>query len=134
MLVLVIRLMLPPRGISETPDDRGRHQGADDDDHLDAGVDGHGDRRSAARDSKRGGVVLVIIIMTILIMTEASANAMAARWRETTALVRLLSHCVTDASKESRHQHPHEQSHPRRHDGPHDYHGQHDKAHHCQRL
>ena len=52
----------PPRGISEAPDDRGRHQGDDDDDHLDAGVDLHGDRRSAARDNKRGDVVLVIII------------------------------------------------------------------------
>ena len=46
-----------PRGIFEAPNDRGRHQGDDDDDHLDAGVDGYGDRRSAARDSKRGDVV-----------------------------------------------------------------------------
>ena len=80
----------PPRGISEALDDRGRHEGDEDDDHLDAGVDGHGDRGSAARDLKRGDVVLVIIIMTIVIVTEASANAMAAWWRETTALVRVL--------------------------------------------
>ena len=46
-----------PRGISQAPNDRDRHQGDDDDDHLDAGVDGYGDRRSAARDSKRGDVV-----------------------------------------------------------------------------
>ena len=46
-----------PREIVEAPNDRGRHQGDDDDDHLDAGVEGYGDRRSAARDSKRGDVV-----------------------------------------------------------------------------
>ena len=81
-----------PRGVSEAPDHRACHQGDDDDDHLDAGVDGHGDRRSAVRDSKRGDVVLVIIIMTIVQMTEALANAMAARRRGATALVRALSH------------------------------------------
>ena len=69
-----------PRGASEAPDHRGCHQGDDDDDHLDAGVDGHGDRLSAVRDSKRGDVVLVIIIiMTIVKITEALSNAMAVR-------------------------------------------------------
>ena len=81
-----------PRGISEAPDDRGRHQGGDDDEPPDAGIGGHGDRRSAARGNKRGDVVLVIIIMRIVKVTEASGNAMDARWRETTALVRVLSH------------------------------------------
>ena len=123
-----------PRGIFEAPNDRGRHQGDDDDDHLDAGVDGHGDRRSAVRDSKRGDVVLVIIIIMILKVTKASGNAVNARWKETTARVRFLSHSLTDATKESRLQHSHDHSHPRRHEDPHDHHGQHDKAHHFQRL
>ena len=88
MLVLVIWHMASRGGA----DHRGCHNGDDDDDHLDAGVDGHGDRRSAVCDSKRGDVVLVIVIMTMVKMTEALANAMAARRRETTALVRALSH------------------------------------------
>ena len=96
-------------------------------------VCGHGDRRSAARGNQRGDVVLVIIIIMIVKVTEASGRAMDARWKETTALVRFLSHSLTDASKESRLQHPHDQSHPRRHEDPHDHHGQHDKAHHFQR-
>ena len=70
-----------PWGASEAPDHRGCHQGDDDDDHLDAGVDGHGDRLSAVRDSKRGDleVVIIIIIMTIVKITEALSNAMAVR-------------------------------------------------------
>ena len=81
-----------PRGISEAPEDRGRHQGDDDEYHPDAGVGGHGDRRSAARGNKRGDDVVAVIIMTIVKVTEASGNAMDARWREATARLRALSH------------------------------------------
>ena len=81
-----------PREIFEAPNDRGRHQGDDDDDHLDAGVGGYGDRRSAARDRKRGDVAggHHHHHHDVAQVTEASAKAMAAWKRETTALVRVL--------------------------------------------